>query len=150
MIRLALNNTLASWPAAPGVADPSRVFALRVTIGADTFTIDDYRQGVVYLGGPREVLTAAIAAETIDQRRESLRRCLFPPGVADAQMMEIWGPEDGSRRHVLETPILGGDETVEVEVIETATSIVRSKKTVSVADLETEIINSVCLGRTAQ
>ena len=116
MIRLAPNNTLAFWPASPGDQTPNRVFALSVTIGDHSYTLDDYRQGVVYLGGPREVLESAIDGETIDQRRESLRRCLFPPGVADAQMMEIWGPEVGARRQVLQTPILTGDETLVVEV----------------------------------
>jgi len=147
VIRLAPNNTLASYPAPPGDETPKISSTLTVTIGDRSYTLDDYRQGVVYLGGPREVLTSAIAGETIDQRRESLRRCLFPPGVADAQMMEIWGPEVESRRHVLETPILAGDETLVVEVVETATSIVWSKKTVSVAELKTDTINTVCLGK---
>ena len=150
VIRLAPNNTLAFWPAAPGDESPNKSFALTITIGDRSYTLDDYRQGVVYLGGPREVLASAIATETIDQRRESLRKCLFPPGVADAQMMDIWGPEVEGRRHVLETPILTGAETLVVEVVETATSTVWSSKTVAVAKLKTDAVNTVCLGRSAQ
>jgi hypothetical protein len=147
ILRLAPNNTLAFWPAAPGDEAPSKTFALTVTIGDRRYTLEDFRQGVVYLGGPPEVLTSAIAGETIDQRRESLRRCLFPPGVADAEMMGLWGPEVGSRRQLLETPILTGDETLVIEVVETVTSTLWSKKTVSAAELETDTVNTVCLGR---
>lgn len=150
VIRLAPNNTLAFWPAAPGADDPGKHFALTVTIDDHRYTIDDFRQGVVYLGGPREVLASAIAGETIDQRRESLRKCLFPPRVADDAMMAIWGPEDDDRRHFLETPILAGDETLVVEVVETTTSAVWSTKTVSAAALKTDTIDTVCLGRSAR
>lgn len=150
VLRLAPNNTLAFWPAAPGVESPSKTFALTITIGDDRYTLDDFRQGVVYLGGPGEVLVSAIAGETIDQRRESLRKCLFPPGVADEQMMGIWGPEIDERRHFLETPILAGDETLVVELVETTTSAVWSTKTVSAAELKTDAIETVCLGRSAR
>ena len=64
--------------------------------------------------------------------------------------MVLWGPEVGIRRQVLETPILTGDETLVVEVVETATSTLWSKKTVSAAELETDTINTVCLGRSAR
>ncbi len=65
-------------------------------------------------------------------------------------MMELWGPEVGSRRQLLETPILTGDETLVIEVVETVTSTLWSKKTVSAAELETDTINTVCLGRSAR
>lgn len=150
VLRLAPNNTLAFWPAAPGDQSPSKHFTLTVTIGDHSYTLDDFRQGVVYLGGPREVLASAIAGETIDQRRDSLRKCLFPAGVADDQVMSIWGPEDDDRRQFLETPILAGDESLVVKLVETTPPTVWSTRTVSAAELKTDTIVTVCLGRSAR
>ena len=77
--KLAPNNTLAFWPAAPGDETPSKTFALTVTIGDRSYTLEDFRQGVVYLGGPREVLAYAIAAETIDAAAGVRTQGLFTP-----------------------------------------------------------------------
>jgi len=87
--------------------------ALQVKFGGKTYRIDDFRPGVVWLGGPAAMLRDRMSRESGSDRDLSLAKCLESRESVQ-EIKNLWN----ANIEVLETDFIKPDEEVVIEVID--------------------------------
>lgn len=140
VLRLAPSNMLMqSLPVSGQQTD--KTHQLRVTIDGEPYMIDDFRQGVVWVGGPTALLQKLISDELPSDRKAFLETCLFSSGESKHEMMKKWN----SNVRTLDTPIIKSSDTVTIEVIDLVIPQLSTKKTFEPGTLSAETIKTECL-----
>jgi hypothetical protein len=140
VLRLVPDNSLFSHLSKFSISNPGAIYQLRVTIGDQVVTHDDFRRGVVVIGGPRELLETSIAEEEPANRDTSIRKCIFGDASA-SQMMAAFQ----SNRKILATAIIKSSDKVLIQVVNQASGTVQSELTISGDSLLVESVDTRCL-----
>ncbi|MEN8180056.1 MAG: CHAT domain-containing protein [Pseudomonadota bacterium] len=140
VLRLAPGNMLMQ--SLPVFGQPTdKTHQLRITIDGKPYLVDDFRQGVVWVGGPAALLQKLINDELPSDRNAFLETCLFSSGESKHEMMTKWN----SNVQTLDTPIIKSSDTVTIEVIDLVIPQLSTKKTLEPGTLSTETIKTECL-----
>lgn len=139
VLRLVPNIFLMSKLSGHSVAAPSKIYQLRLTLGSRTFVINDYRQGIVWAGGPVELLKGVREKEGATDRKASLEKCLLGFTASRDTMISKWE----SHEEFLNIPVIQPDDEILIEVLDDTGAVVGS---LTPELLSTESINTECPG----
>ncbi len=140
ILRLVPDSSLLSLLPKSTNSNPGTIYQLQVSVGDQVFTHGDFRRGMIWMGGPDELLETPIAEEEPANRETSMRKCLFE-GAPGHSIMTVWQ----SNPKTLPTEIIGPDDEVVIEVIDKAASRVVSTLTIPAGSLLSGAINTRCL-----
>jgi hypothetical protein len=143
VLRLAPDNSLFSHLPKTSVSNPNVIYQLQVKIGeqGDTYKRDDFRKGVVVIGGPRKLIETRIAKEEPANRNASIGKCVSGNASAKKMMNDAFR----SNEKILVTPIIKPSDIVLIQVINKASGKVRSELSISGDSLLTESVDTKCL-----
>ncbi len=155
VVRIVPRFDIVGLLAEPGGENPLRRYRLHVEIdGMPVTSIDDLRQGIVYFGGDAGQTQNKLSAEGEADRRVAVTRCdITGSEQVISDLLQAWAPEEPARRHMISTPILEPGQALSIWVTEISDGLpgrTIAKKTVSVAELQTDRINTICLSRLAE
>lgn len=141
VLRLVPNKFLMDVLPSRSNTTTTQTYQLRLTLRGDTHVIEDYRPGVIWAGGPVELLKNISEIESESDRQASLERCLSGTAQFREQMMSKWN----SHLEFMKIPMIGPDDEITIEVLDASGETVWSRKTVSAGTLSTSTINPQCL-----
>ncbi|NNK99309.1 MAG: hypothetical protein HKO88_09675, partial [Xanthomonadales bacterium] len=141
VLRLVPNKFLMDVLPSRSNTTTTKTYQLRLTLRGETHLIKDYRPGVIWAGGPIELLKNISEKESESDRLASLERCLAGAGQFREQMISKWN----SHKEFLKIPIIGPEDEITIEVLDASGATTWSRKTVSAGTLSTATINPQCL-----
>lgn len=141
VLRLVPNKFLMDVLPSRSNTTTTKTYQLRLTLSGETHVVEDYRPGVIWAGGPVNLLKRISEKENESDRQASLERCLAGAGQFREQIMSKWN----SHQEFLKIPIIRPDDEVTIEVLDASGATVWSRKTVSGGTLSTNTINPQCL-----
>ncbi len=139
-LRLAPGNGLMSFLPAKG-QQIEKTYQIRITIDEKPYMVDDFRQGVVWLGGPIALLQDRIDNEPESDRNARLEKCLTPAGESRDDMIDKWN----ANVEVLETEFIKSSDTLTIEVIDLQMPEFSSIRTLPAGAVSVGITKTECL-----
>lgn len=119
------------------------VYQVRITIDGKPHLIDDFRKGVIWLGGSRELIQSQISNESDSDGSIRRGKCLSSPPESEAgsELLSKWN----ANMEIIETDIIKADDTVKIEVIDLLQPAMSITRTIPASDIEAGTIKPVCL-----
>ena len=139
VLRLVPGSALMSFLPAKG-QQIEKTYQVRVTINGKSYMVDDFRKGVVWLGGPAVLLQDRIDKEPESDRNARLATCMVS-SESSSDTMEQWN----ANVQVLETDIIKSSDSVTIEVIDLQIPDFSSIMTLPAGALSVGTIKTECL-----
>jgi hypothetical protein len=139
VLRLVPGSALMSFLPAKG-QQIEKTYQVRVTINGKSYMVDDFRKGVIWLGGPAVLLKDRIDKEPESDRNARLEACMVS-SESSSDTMEKWN----ANVQVLETDIIKSSDSVTIEVIDLQIPDLSSIMTLPAGALSVGTIKTQCL-----
>ncbi len=119
------------------------IYQVRITIDGTPYLIDDFRKGVIWLGGPAALIKNRINNESESDGSTRLGNCLSSPPESESgsELMSKWN----ANMEIIETAIIKPEDTVKIEVIDLLQPVMSITKTIPADTIEAGTIKAVCL-----